>query len=83
MDIYQLYGYTVDGVGNKVGTLLFENQRNEELTIDIRYADVTVEALHSWRYGELVQNAMPGLTVDDRELLISGLLPTDFDAIFE
>lgn len=35
-----------------------------------------------WKDGMLIQNAMPNLSPDEREFLISGLLPGDFDDIF-
>lgn len=35
---------------------------------------VTEEQLRSWRDGELIQNAMPNLTPDEREFIKTGLL---------
>ena len=35
-----------------------------------------------WKSGELVQNALPKLSADDRELLISGMCGECFDLIF-
>jgi len=35
-----------------------------------------------WQNGELIQNAMPYLSADDREVLISGVCGTCFDNMF-
>tara|TARA_B100001094_G_scaffold260185_1_gene260582 strand:- start:2160 stop:2339 length:180 start_codon:yes stop_codon:yes gene_type:complete len=35
---------------------------------------VTKEQLQRWRDGELIQNAMPNLTPDEREFIKTGLL---------
>ena len=37
--------------------------------------EVDLEQLEAWRDGELIQNAMPDLTLTEREQLISGLCP--------
>ncbi len=40
----------------------------------VSFVDVTKSELKAWRIdGELIQNAMPRLSVDEREILISGL----------
>jgi len=36
-----------------------------------------------WQQGELIQNAMPCLSDNDRELLISSICESCFDEIFE
>ena len=40
------------------------------------------DALARWQSGELIQNAFPHLTADERELLISGTCGKCFDALF-
>tara|TARA_R110002020_G_scaffold165900_1_gene353705 strand:+ start:147 stop:377 length:231 start_codon:yes stop_codon:yes gene_type:complete len=35
-----------------------------------------------WKHGELIQNAMPYLSADERELLISGTCGSCFDQMF-
>ena len=42
--------------------------------------DVTQEQIERWQNGELIQNAMPHLSKDEREFLISGMLPEEWDA---
>ena len=41
--------------------------------------DVTVDQLLSWSNGDgLIQDIMPQLTPDEREFLISGMIPEDW-----
>ena len=42
--------------------------------------DVTQEQIDRWQNGELIQNAMPHLSIDEREFLISGMLSHEWDA---
>lgn len=42
--------------------------------------DVTQEQIDRWQNGELIQKAMPHLSVDEREFLISGMLSHEWDA---
>lgn len=44
--------------------------------------DITEEQLQRWKSGELIQRVMPRLTSDEREFLISGLLPVEFEQLF-
>ena len=43
--------------------------------------DVTQEMLDEWESGKKIQDVMPHLSADEREFLISGLLPHEFDAL--
>jgi len=43
--------------------------------------NVTPEQIARWQGGELIQNAMPQLSTDEREFLISGLLPEEWDEL--
>lgn len=49
-------------------------------TLDL---DITQEQIDKWRGGELIQNAMPHLNPDQREFLMTGIMPDSWDAIFE
>lgn len=42
----------------------------------------TQDQIRKWRGGMLIQKAMPNLSIDQRELLISGLCGTCFDKLF-
>jgi hypothetical protein len=43
---------------------------------------VTPEQLEAWRRGELIQDVMPHLSAAEREFLISGVTPAEWEALF-
>lgn len=43
---------------------------------------VTTEQLQRWENGELIQNAMPELTPNQREFLITGIVGDEWDSLF-
>lgn len=49
-------------------------------TMDI---DVTQEQLDRWGRGELIQTVMPNLTPDEREFIKTGILPQEWNNIFQ
>lgn len=49
-------------------------------TLDI---PVTQEQLDDWRGGTLIQNAMPNLSPDDREFLMTGMTPDEWEDLFQ
>jgi len=38
--------------------------------------------LHRWLDGALIQDAMPNLNADQREFLMTGITPAEWDAMF-
>ena len=44
--------------------------------------DVNEAAHLAWRHGALIQDAFPGLSPDERELLMTGTHPACWDAMF-
>jgi hypothetical protein len=45
--------------------------------------DITEEQMFNWKHkGMLIQLAMPNLSPDEREFLISGTTPEDWDKMF-
>ena len=44
--------------------------------------DITDDQLKAWEGGELIQNVMPDLTVEEREFLISGNTAEDWNKMF-
>lgn len=40
------------------------------------------KGLENYKNGDLIQNAFPFLSADEREFLITGLLPEEFDNLF-
>jgi len=59
--------------------------RESSLTGIIRKKDipVTQEQLDRWVAGELIQNAMPELTEDEREFIKTGATPEEWENVFE
>lgn len=43
---------------------------------------VTQAQLDAWQGGELIQRAMPHLTPDQREFLMTGITPVEWDQLF-
>jgi len=58
-------------------TSILSNKTN---TLDIQ---VSQDQITSWQNGELIQNAMPGLSADDREFLMTGITPDEWENNFE
>jgi len=44
--------------------------------------DVTCEQLDKWNAGMLIQDAMPHLSADEREFLMTGTTPKEFKDAF-
>jgi len=44
--------------------------------------DITEEQIARWQGGEYIQVAMPHLTVDEREFLMTGTTPEEWAATF-
>ena len=44
--------------------------------------EVTQEQLSSWESGTLIQNAMPNLSADEREFIMTGITPDEWDSAF-
>ena len=43
---------------------------------------ITLEQLRSWANGTYIQRAMPHLSAEEREFLITGLLPKEQDELY-
>ena len=43
---------------------------------------ITREQLAAWVDGELIQNAMPHLNADQREFVMTGITPAEWNAMF-
>jgi len=46
--------------------------------LNTRVLDCDIAQIRAWEAGELIQNALPQLTPDEREFLLSGLTPEDW-----
>ena len=52
---------------------------NKKTTLEI---DVTARQIASWEKCEMIQDAMPNLTVAEREFIKTGVTPDEWDDIF-
>ena len=43
---------------------------------------VTKEQIDAWQAGQLIQDAMPNLTADEREFIKTGITPDEWDTAF-
>lgn len=43
---------------------------------------ITDEQIARWESGTLIQNAFPNLNADQREFLMTGILPEEWDEMF-
>jgi hypothetical protein len=48
-------------------------------TMDIA---VTAVQIAAWQHGELIQNAMPNLSADEREFIMTGITPDEWASVF-
>lgn len=71
---------------DKRETLTFD-KKNGQVTVSRTGTDftvtVTTEAYDNWRNGMLPQRALPSLTKDQREFLISGYTQEEWDELFD
>lgn len=47
-----------------------------------REIDVTEEQMEDWRNGALIQNAMPNVSNEDREFIMTGITPEEWEEVF-
>lgn len=47
-----------------------------------REIDVTQDQIDVWEAGELAQDAFPHLSADDREFIMSGITPEEWEELF-
>lgn len=52
-------------------------------TVSTREIDVTRDQIVAWERGELIQDAMPHLFPDDREFLMTGITPEQWETLTE
>jgi hypothetical protein len=58
--------------------------RRSPVTGNINNLDlpITQEELDMWKAGSLIQNVFPYLSDDEREFLMTGLMPDDWEHLF-
>ena len=47
-----------------------------------RILDITEEQVESWKMGTLIQDAMPQLSVADREFVVNGITDAEWRQVF-
>lgn len=67
------------GKGYKMKITRVSPLSGKENTLDL---DITEEQVLQWKMGELIQDVMPNLNPDEREFLISGVAPGEFEQLF-
>ena len=45
--------------------------------------DITLDQLDRWNSGELIQNVFTNLSDDEREFLMTGITPEEWDEVFD
>ena len=43
---------------------------------------VTQEQIDAWKAGMMIQDAMPSLNADDREFILTGITPEEWNGVF-
>lgn len=44
--------------------------------------DITMEQIHTYEGGALIQDAFPNLTADEREFMMTGITPEEWEETF-
>lgn len=76
------------------GTIIYRYKLDEPGTIDVtrqsratgkihtRTVKATPEQMDAWMKGALAQDAFPDASLDDREFIISGITPEEWNSVF-
>ena len=70
-------------VGQKGLTMLITRTSSLSGNTNSMEIEVTQEQLSSWESGVLIQNAMPNLSADEREFIMTGITPAEWDSAFK
>lgn len=62
--------------------MLIEKRSNLTGKLHTKDLDITQEQIDDWKSGTLIQRAMPNLTPDEREFLISGSTAEEWNTVF-
>ena len=62
--------------------MLIERKSTLSGNVNVMDIDVTPMQVASWEQGELVQNAMPNISAQEREFIATGITPTEWDEMF-
>ena len=53
-----------------------------KLANEVETMKLTYEQINAWEGGELIQNAMPNLSADEREFIKTGVTPSEWAEVF-
>lgn len=62
--------------------MLFSKTSPRTGIVNTRDIPCTPEQVAAWTFGALIQDAMPNVSAEDREFLMTGYTPEDWDAMF-
>ena len=80
---YYIYKHQQSDVGQKGLTMLITKTSPFSGNTNSMEIEVTQEQLSSWENGTLIQNAMPNLSADEREFIMTGITPEEWDSAFK
>ena len=63
-------------------TMIVERKSPISGEINRLWLDITQEEYDRWQGGELVQNVWPYLSADEREFLMTGITPNEWQQLF-
>jgi hypothetical protein len=66
----------IDAMMEITNTSMFTGEENT------MHLDVTFEEILDWKGGTLIQNAMPRLDAGEREFMMTGVTPEEWDSTF-
>ncbi len=81
--IFNYYYNNSPIVGQKGLTMLITRTSPFSGNTNSMEIEVTQEQLSSWESGVLIQNAMPNLSADEREFIMTGITPEEWDSAFK
>ena len=72
---------------NRINDVVFLNDNKAELEVidlnnEYHYFIVNEDDYYDYRDGKLIQEAFPYLSIDEREIIISGMTPDMWDETF-
>ena len=70
-------------VGYVLGDGKVEARRRCQVTGDLFIIRVDAQARIEWKEGQQIQEAMPQLSKDEREILMTGYTPAEWDGLFK
>lgn len=72
----------LDPLNNTIIGAYVENPNGDSARPMLFKQSIHARQWDAWQNGALIQNAMPELTADEREFLLTGMTPEEWDATF-